>query len=181
MSDQLRLDNITRVFTVFDTDGDGEITWDDFDTKARAIGREFDLDGESPEVQGLIEAYREVWEYICGADVDTDDVVVEAEFREAHTTGRLTTEELLEKWLVVTDRAFELVDRDGDGYLDENEFAAMYRGAGVTDPQVAEIAFAAMDVDGDGRLDLPELRAQVQGLFTATDESEKGARLLVGD
>lgn len=180
MSDQVRLDNIGRVFTVFDADGDGEITWADFGTKAPAIGREFDLDAESSEVKGLIEAYRGVWDYIRGADVDEDGVVLEAEFRQAHTKGRLLIEELLEKWLAATDRCFELADRDGDGYLDETEFAAIYRGAGITDPQVAEIAFAAMDVDGDGRLDRDELRAQVRGLFTATEESAKGARMLAG-
>ncbi|WP_158854775.1 EF-hand domain-containing protein [Saccharothrix deserti] len=180
MSDHLQDDNIERVFAAFDLDGNGEISWDDFEAKARGVGREFGLEVGSPEVQGLVEAYQELWDYIRGADVDVDDVVTKAEFQEARGAGRLSTSELLEKWLVVSDRVFDVADRDGDGYLDGNEFAGLYRGAGITDPQVAEIAFAAMDVDTDGRIDRAELLANVQGVFTATDESMKGARMLSG-
>jgi Ca2+-binding EF-hand superfamily protein len=180
MADQVRLDNIDRVFTVFDTDGDGQITWDDFQTKAAGIGREFGLGHKSTEVQGLAEAYRQVWDYIRGADVDTDGAVTAAEFRQAHASGRLTTEELLQKWRAAADRVFEIADRDGDGRIDEREFAGIYRGAGITDPKVAAIAFAAMDVDSNGRLDREELFAQVRGVFTATDDSAKGAHMLSG-
>lgn len=179
MSDHLQLDNVDRVFAVVDLDGNGVISWEDFATMARGVGREFGLGGESTEVRALVEAYREVWGYICGAaDSDADGVVGKAEFRRAHEAGRLSTGELLEKWLVASGCSFDLADRDGDGYLDGDEFSGIYRGAGITDPTVARIAFAAMDVDGDGRLDRAELVANVRGLFTATDESAKGARML---
>ena len=181
MSGDLRMDNVDRAFAVFDVDGDGEISWEDFAAAARGVGREFGLGVESSEVRSLLEAYRDVWGYLCGADVDSDGVVGRGEFREAHEAGRLSTGELLEKWLVVSGRNFELADRDGDGFLSGSEFAGIYRGAGVTDPQVAAIAFAGMDVDGDGRLDREEFSTHVRGFFTATDGSVKGARMLSGD
>ncbi len=181
MSEHMQVDNIDRIFTVIDLDGNGEISLDDFGAMARGVGREFELEAGSPEVQRLLEAYQDVWDYIRGADVDVDDVVTKAEFRQAHETGRLSTSELLEKWQVVSRCAFDLADQDGDGYLDEDEFAGIYRGAGVTDPQVAAIAFGAMDVDSDGHLDRDEFLANVRGLFTATDESTKGARMLSGN
>ncbi|WP_433264591.1 EF-hand domain-containing protein [Actinosynnema sp. CS-041913] len=182
MSDQVRLDNIDRVFAILDLDGDGGIRWDDFGSIAEGVGGEFGLGPESPEVRNLLAGYREVWVYVSGAaDLDADGVVGKDEFRQAHAAQRLSTGEVLHKWLTVSERAFELADRDGDGFLDESALAGIYRGAGVTDPQVASIAFGAMDVDGDGRLDKAEFCANVQGLFTSTDEAGKGAHMLSGN
>ncbi|XVS60672.1 EF-hand domain-containing protein [Actinosynnema sp. CA-299493] len=180
MSGDLRMDNVDRAFAVFDVDGDGVVGWEDFSATARGVGREFGLGVESPEVRNLVAAYREVWEYVAGADLDADGVVSRGEFREAHESGRLSAGELVERWLVASARNFELADRDGDGALDGSEFAGIYRGSGVTDPQVAAIAFAGMDVDGDGRVDRAEFQAHVRGFFTAEDASVKGARMLSG-
>ncbi|PSL57671.1 calcium-binding protein CML [Saccharothrix carnea] len=178
MSGDLRMDNVDRVFAVFDVDGDGGISWGDFSAAAVGVGREFGLGVESSEVRGLVAAYREVWEYIVGADLDADGAVSRGEFRDAHEAGRLSMGGLLEKWLAVSGRNFELADRDGDGRLDGSEFAGIYRGNGVTDPQVAAIAFAGMDLDGDGRLDLVEFQTHVRGFFTEADVSAKGTHLL---
>jgi len=180
MSDDLRMDNVDRAFAVFDVDGDGAISWEDFSATARGVGREFGLGVESAEVRGLVEAYRAVWDYVVGADLDADGSVSRGEFRAAHESGRLSTGELVERWLVAAGRNFELADRDGDGYLDGSEFAGIYRGSGVTDPQVAAIAFAGMDVDGNGRVDRSEFLTHVRGFFTASDESVKGVRMLSG-
>ncbi|MCC8246009.1 EF-hand domain-containing protein [Saccharothrix luteola] len=178
MSGDLRMDNVDRAFAVFDVDGDGGISWEDFSAAARGVGREFGLGVESSEVRALVGAYRAVWGYIVGADLDADGSVSRAEFRGAHESGRLSTGELVEKWLVVAGRNFEVADRDGDGFLDGSEFAGIYRGSGVTDPQVAAIAFAGMDVDGNGRVDRAEFLTNVRGFFTAEDGSVKGARML---
>ncbi|MEU4446772.1 EF-hand domain-containing protein [Actinosynnema sp. NPDC050801] len=181
MSDQVRLVNIDRVFAILDMDGDGGISKGDFTSMARGVVREFGLDADSPLARGLVEGYEGIWDYICGADLDVDGVVGAAEFREAHTSGRVTTEVLVEKWESASRRCFEAADGDGDGYIDLEGFAAIYRGGGVSDPEVAEAAFGAMDVDADGRLDWAELSAHVRGLFTATDESAKGAHMVSGD
>jgi Ca2+-binding EF-hand superfamily protein len=178
MSDQVQFDNIDRVFAIFDLDGDGGISKDDFTTVGLGVAREFGLDADAPEARRLLDAYDEVWDYIRGADVDADEVVSREEFRDAHTSGRLTSEGLLEKWEGATRRCFEVADVDGDGYIDLDGLAKIYRGAGLTDRKVAETAFAGMDVDDDGRLDLAELSANVRGVFTATDESAKGAHMV---
>lgn len=179
MSDQVQLDNIDRVFAILDRDGDGGISKDDFSSLGRGVAREFGLDAESPRARRLIEGYEEVWNYICGADLDVDGVVDAAEFRKAHTSGRVTAEVLVEKWESASRGNFELADVDGDGYIDLDGFIRIYRGGGV-DPAVAEAAFGAMDVDDDGRLDWGELSANIRGLFTATDESAKGAHMVSG-
>lgn len=181
MPDQVRLDNIDRVFAILDTDGDGAISKDDFTSMGWGVAREFGLDEDSPQARRLVEGYGAIWEYARGGDLDVDGVVSAEEFREAHTSGRVTTEVLVEKWESASRASFEAADGDGDGYIDLEGFATIYRGAGIPDRAVAEAAFAAMDVDDDGRLDWAELSANVRGLFTATDESAKGAHMVSGD
>ncbi|XVS60945.1 EF-hand domain-containing protein [Actinosynnema sp. CA-299493] len=181
MPDQVLLDNIDRVFAILDTDGDGRISKDDFTSMGRGGVREFGLDENSSQARRLVEGYEGIWDYICGADLDVDGVVSAAEFREAHTSGRVTTEVLVQKWEWASRGNFEAADADGDGYIDLEGFAKIYRGAGIPDRAVAEAAFAAMDVDADGRLDWAELSTNVRGLFTATDESAKGAHMVSGD
>ena len=181
MSDQVRLDNIDRVFAILDVDGDGRVSKGDFTSMGAGVAREFGLDEDSPQARQLAEGYEDIWTYIRDADLDVDGVVGADEFREAHTSGRVTTEVVVEKWERASRRCFEAADGDGDGYIDLEGFATIYRGAGISDPKVAETAFGAMDVDADGRLDWAELSAHVRGLFTATDESAKGAHMVSGD
>ncbi|QFZ18998.1 EF-hand domain-containing protein [Saccharothrix syringae] len=180
MANQLQKGNVDRVFAALDLDGDGRLTWADFEVTARDIGREVDLGEDAPGVRELTAAYRRVWEYVCGAaDTDLDDAVSKDEFEQAHLDGELSTEELVSRWVAAAARGFELVDADRDGRIDLDELTRMYRGAGVADAQaVAGTAFAAMDTDGDGWVDKDEWIASVRGLFTATEGTVKGARLL---
>jgi Ca2+-binding EF-hand superfamily protein len=54
---------------------------------------------------------------------------------------------------------FDEVDRDGNGAIDEAEFAVLLDalGAGYSDPQV-HAAFVDIDTDGNGTIGLEELR-----------------------
>lgn len=180
MSNPVQKDNVDRAFSTFDLDGDGEVKWSDFEVVTHSIGREFGLDEDAPETRGLLASYRQVWDYIRGAaDTDEDGSVSKAEFEAAHLSGRLSLDELLDLWEIASDRSFEMIDRDGDGYIDADGLATLYRGAGMPDAeQVAVTAFAGMDTDGNGRVDKAELAANVRGVFAATDESMKGANML---
>ncbi|ROP35496.1 EF-hand domain-containing protein [Saccharothrix texasensis] len=180
MADRVLLDNIDRVFAILDVDGDGEVGKGDFTSMGAGVAREFGFDEDAPQARSLIAKYEGIWDCVSGADLDVDGVVGAAEFREAHTSGRVDTEVVVERWLTATHGNFEVADQDGDGYIDLDAFAAIYRGAGIPDRKVAETAFGAMDVDDDGRLDWNELSAHARGLFTATDESAKGVRMVSG-
>jgi Ca2+-binding EF-hand superfamily protein len=181
MLTHMQIENIDRVFAMLDLNGDGRIDWNDFETLTYGIAKEFGLETKSAEVEGLLEAYKNVWDYIReAADLNKNDSVVKVEFKEAHSTQRLSAGELLSKWQVAADRCFDVADRDADGYIDEDALASIYRAGGIADRQVARAAFQAMDVNTDGQVDKAELSANVRGMFTATDESMKGAHLLSG-
>jgi Ca2+-binding EF-hand superfamily protein len=181
MLTNMQIENIDRVFAMLDLNRDDKIGWDDFEALTYGIAKEFGLETNSTEVKGLLAAYKNVWDYIReAADINKDDSVGKVEFQEAHSTQRLSVEELLARWQVAADRCFDVADRDADGYIDEDALASIYRAGGVTDRQVARAAFQAMNVNDDGQVDKAELSAHVRGMFTATDESMKGAHLLSG-
>jgi Ca2+-binding EF-hand superfamily protein len=181
MLTDMQIENINRVFAMLDLDGDGRIGWKDFEALSYGIAKEFGLETKSTEVQGLLAAYKDVWDYVReAADLDKDGWVAKAEFEEAHSTQHLSAGELLDKWQVAADQCFDVADRDADGYIDEDALASIYRAGGVADRQVARAAFQAMDVSDDGQVNKAELSANVRALFTATDESMKGAQLLSG-
>lgn len=53
--------------------------------------------------------------------------------------------------------AFDRFDRDGNGAIDEVEFAALVRSLGVEMPEEkVQVAFLAIDVNGNGRIDFGE-------------------------
>ena len=181
MLTDMQIENIDRVFAMLDLNRDGRIDWNDFETVTYGIAKEFSLETKSAEVQGLLAAYKNAWEYIReAADLNKDDAVGKVEFQEAHSTQLLSVEELLDKWQVAADRCFDVADRDADGYIDEDALASIYRAGGITDRQIARAAFQAMNVNNDGQVDKTEFSAHVRGMFTATDESMKGAHLLSG-
>jgi Ca2+-binding EF-hand superfamily protein len=177
----MQIENISRVFTMIDLSGDDRITWNDFETLTQGIARELGLTPDSAEIEGLLAAYKDVWDYLSGAaDLDQDDAVTRAEFEKAHATQALTAGALLDRWQVAADRCFEVADRDNDGYIDEDALASVYRACGITDRQVAAAAFQAMDTNDNGQVDKTEFSANVRGLFLAVDESMKGAHLISG-
>lgn len=176
-----QLDNINRVFAMIDVNGNGNISWEDLEKLSHGIAGELGLERTSAEIEGLMAAYRDVWDYISGAaDLDENGLVTKAEFEKAHVDQILSAGVLLDKWLVAADRCFDVADLDGDGYMDEDALAAIYRATGITDRQVARAAFAAMDVNENGQVDRAEFVANVRGLFLATDESMKGAHMISG-
>ncbi|WP_175482587.1 EF-hand domain-containing protein [Actinokineospora iranica] len=175
----MQTENIDRVFTVLDMDGNDEITWADFEQVTAGLATEFGQEPNSGLIQDLLAAYARIWNYVReAADVNQDDSVGKAEFRDAHDQGLLTASDLMDKWLAAADACFAIADTDGDGYIDQDELTRVYRGAGITDPAVAAAAFAAMDSDNDDRIDNEEFCANVRGVFTATHESMKGAHML---
>jgi calmodulin len=56
--------------------------------------------------------------------------------------------------------AFERFDRDGNGHIDEAEFADLVRSLGVDmTPEKVQVAFLAIDVNGNERIDYSEFAA----------------------
>ncbi|WP_336081614.1 EF-hand domain-containing protein [Nocardia sp. SSK8] len=124
-------------FTLWDQDGDGQVSVDDIVTGIRSAGVEVDR----AAVERLVAA----------ADTDGDFLVSRAEFDAAVVAGRIEVTD--------ADAAFRVFDVNGDGRISVPELDSLIRhvGAGRIDEPAADL-LAAADQDGDGYLSLPEFR-----------------------
>lgn len=54
-------------------------------------------------------------------------------------------------------KAFQVMDCDGDGFIDFNEFLGMFNGGGRVKESELKSAFQVFDLDGDGKISADEL------------------------
>lgn len=54
-------------------------------------------------------------------------------------------------------KAFQVVDSDGDGYVDFKEFVEMFKMGGGSNASEVQSAFKVFDLDGDGKISAKEL------------------------
>ena len=68
---------------------------------------------------------------------------------------------------------FEVLDVNGDGFLQEEEFARALDNAGFHDPDIAHRAFDEIDLNRDGKLSLEEFASGLVEYHTSDDESSR--------
>jgi len=66
---------------------------------------------------------------------------------------------------------FDLIDLNGDGFIQKEEFALFFRVFGIEDEQLAHQTFEALDVNGDGQLSYDEFTHAGFQFFHSGDES----------
>ncbi|RJQ78800.1 hypothetical protein D5S17_12035 [Pseudonocardiaceae bacterium YIM PH 21723] len=180
MLSDLQIQNIDRSFNLWDHDGSGGIERSDVDRVSFGIVRSCGRDEESAEATALVAAYLEIFTFIIdAADKNQDQVVTRQEYRDAHEANQDFASELLTRWDLVCDAIFAVADRDGDGRLGLEDVVDIYAGL-ETPRQVAVDGFPNLDLDGDGYIDGNEWRQAIRGVFTADDESARGAAMFKG-
>ncbi|URZ99826.1 EF-hand domain-containing protein [Streptomyces lydicamycinicus] len=138
-------------FAMYDTDGDGYLTAQDFTDRARLLTDAVGEPADSPKARALGAGMRHTFEQL-------------ATLAQVDATGRLNREQFVAAFVragasgslgqVVGPSiaaTVALADADGDGVVSREDFAVVHRAAGYSAAQAAE-AFAALDRDGDGRL-----------------------------
>jgi Ca2+-binding EF-hand superfamily protein len=143
-------------FGVFDADGDGRVTEDDFEVFALRLVQAFGEPPGSPAALEVRERYRGLWRAVVArSDVDGDGAVSQVE----HV-----------RWLEAVERddgfdrnvrplaeaVLRLVDTDEDGVVDVGEFAVLLRACGLSAEEVA-VALAAVDRDRDDAVSVAEI------------------------
>ncbi|MGX7758146.1 EF-hand domain-containing protein [Streptomyces angustmyceticus] len=155
--DALRAEYEQR-FSLYDTDGDGYLTADDFTERARVLTAAVGEPDGSAKARALQAGMRNTFEELAAlAEVDTagrlDREQFVAAFARAGATGLLG--KVVGPSIAAT---VALADADGDGVVSLADFTAVHRAAGYSAAQ-AEAAFRALDQDGDGRLKLEAWQA----------------------
>ncbi|PLB53972.1 calmodulin [Aspergillus steynii IBT 23096] len=121
-----------RAFSLFDNDGDGQITRNELGVAMRTLG----LNPSESELQDMIDE----------VDVDKSGTIDFPEF--LTMMARRTKEQDLEEDI---SEAFKVFDRDDDGFISPEELRQVMISIGekLTDGEIAEI-IREVDRDGDG-------------------------------
>jgi|SRR6218665_294716 len=81
--------------------------------------------------------------------------------------------EFKETYRTMCKQYFEILDVDGDGFLQEEEYARAFANAGFHDKDIVRRAFEAIDVNQDGKLSLEEFSTGMGEYLTSEDEQNR--------
>ncbi|KAF8087400.1 hypothetical protein N665_0587s0007 [Sinapis alba] len=140
---------IKRVFQMFDKDGDGRITKKELNDSLKNLG--------------IIIPEKELWQMIDKIDVNGDGCVDIEEFGELYKT--IMVEEDDEMGEEDMKEAFNVFDRNGDGFITVDELKAVLSSLGLKQGKTLEECrkmIMQVDVDGDGRVDYMEFKQMMK-------------------
>jgi juvenile hormone diol kinase len=165
-----------HLFHLLDLDGNGFIERADFD---HVVQKYAQFAGWGPDSK-LYEAYRGyvmgVWDALsAGADTDHSGSVSPTEFIALFSQLESFPDQVAE----MATRAFDVLDRDGDGTISLEEYRAFREAYGVDNADAAE-HFARLDANNDSLISRAEFTVLMKDFFLSDDPEAPGS-LLFGD
>ncbi|GAB1820065.1 EF-hand domain-containing protein [Herbidospora sp. RD11066] len=161
-------------FALFDADGDGVLTKDDFEAAAARFLAVFEVPADSAKGRDVLAAYAGMWNaLIHSADDDSDGQLTRDEF-----VAYLAGEEFRSHGYDATagrvaESVLAVCDTDGDGRISYDEFAAIPGISTLPDDERREV-FGLLDTDGSGHLDIGEIHAAQREFYHSTDPGSPG-------
>jgi Ca2+-binding EF-hand superfamily protein/predicted esterase len=140
-------------FSVFDADGDGRLTEDDFEVFALRLVQAFGEPPGSPAALAVRHRYRDLWRALAArADADGDGTVSEAEH--LRWLAAVTRDDGFDRDVrPLAEAVVRLVDTDHDGVVTAAEFTVLLNACGFS----AAEALDAVDHDRSGSVSVAEI------------------------
>ncbi|MFJ9854846.1 EF-hand domain-containing protein [Streptomyces sp. NPDC101150] len=178
MIDEMKLrDKYAHRFHTRDVDRDGYVSGEDFAERTRRVARAMGESAHSPRSEAAVAGTLATWAQtarLAGAEPDASlsrEQFIDA-YARAYAEGKVA--EMVRPSI---EGHVALVDQDGDGMVDEEEFVRGQEAVGM-DKETAREAFKRLDTDGNGRLTVDEWTRAVVSYYTTTAPDAPGDLVL---
>lgn len=170
--------NVGSLFDLLDTDRDGCITADDMPAAARRILDALGIT-DSQQRAEILALYPPIWEQLrADCDSNGDDRVTRQEFTTAFTTGLGDPRAYYQRLFgPVADLFAQVMDRDGDGFIEAEEYAGVFAPQGM-DEHVIRAGFERLDADADGKISTAEFAGAIAQMFLSQDPADPGTAVM---
>ncbi|NET55004.1 MAG: hypothetical protein F6K47_01985 [Symploca sp. SIO2E6] len=173
MLTELQTKKWTRLFQVYDANGNGVVDKNDFEAIFQNVAEARNLTSGSSSYEQLHAKFIEDWEHLQkDADKNNDGTVELAEWLE-HGDHRINSPDMYQTVIDLANQIFELLDLNGNGTISLEEYKIFYRSWRIPEELAAEV-FPKLDLNGDGNLSKDEFVELVRQFHHSDDPSNPG-------
>ncbi|MFC6066757.1 EF-hand domain-containing protein [Streptomyces ochraceiscleroticus] len=167
---------LERAFELMDSDANGELVEGDLLVLADRLAAAFERGDDPARKERLRNALHRIWQdHLAGMDDDGNGYVDVAEFtRGFRAAARDNRGKFLADLSEVVAAWMDLVDVNGNGRIDVDEYRLMYESAFGITPEDLEYGFRQLDHDDSGELDEQELRQATEEYYTSSNPDAPG-------
>ena len=113
----------------------------------------------------------QVWRQFMKSAGSDDNGLLTASILTESVKQQRNDPEFKETYLKICHHFFGLLDVNGDGFLQEDEYARSFAAIGMKDTNIVRRAFEAMDLKKEGKLNLNAFCSAFLEYITSEDES----------
>lgn len=179
MLSELRTRKFTALFACFDFDKNGVLEKSDYEQFARNLSQAYNLISGTAAYAAMYAETMALWDFVHNvADQDGDHRITPAEF--IHAYGALTNDDATFQQLLMSyaEYVIRTGDQDGDGRLDEDEYATILWCYGIADAD-ARAAFRQLTTASSGYLTNGAME-QIFAEFFRSDDPDAPGNWMIG-
>ena len=181
MLSEIQREKLTKLFRIWDTDGNGFLELNDWDRLAKKRAQLSSISPDSDEYRSLLTLHHVIWEVLRqNADTNRDDRVSLEEFQAYCDAqyGDVTDvryASIPDQLRGLFDVLMGSVDRDQDGRITADDYALFLESWGADEAMPgAKARFERLDRDGDGFISVEEVRQFVADHMLSRDPDAPG-------
>jgi len=178
MSTDLQDKKFNYVFTWFDQNGDGVITYDDMEKIAKLFT---DLAEDQKNKDAMYKGFMNWWQLLLDGREDKSeaagDKIANKEFIRIMYAVVIAPGNFEKAVGFIVDGLLGALDKDGNGSLSQDEYIGMYNALGIP-PTTSSEAFKRLDRDGSGEISHKEFQQALFEYYLSADPEAPGNWLL---
>jgi len=171
---ELQLQKLEKAFDHLDINHNGQIERDDLIALGNRLILGFGQPASSEKGRNVLRLCEALWnELAAEADIDRDESISPAEFREAMISAYIEGDRFDKTFAPATRSWATLADLDADGFVALADFRTFHAAFGAQDHDTL-VAVAALDPTNAGRLSVPVIVVSAREYYISADPNAPG-------